>query len=83
MLGSNSTDGELGAVLRWAVNPKRAADAISLSVARPQETNMFPVLLAGYYLGDRITASGVNNPLRLSSRTFDFREKHSRGYERH
>jgi hypothetical protein len=69
-LASNSPSTELSVVFRGGVNPDGASDILNTTIPNPQSRNLVPVTLEQFFIGDRITASGVNHLAALVARVF-------------
>lgn len=65
---TQSPDAPMEIVLMSGRNPNEHADRFGFTVEPPE--NMKPVILNDYYIGDRITVSGLNNPLEIVSRIY-------------
>lgn len=65
---TQSPDAPLDIVLMSGRNPNEHSDRFGFRVEPPE--NMQPVMLQDFYLGDRITVSGINNPVEIASRIY-------------
>lgn len=82
ILSSQSPDATLALALRSAKNPADAVDRLTTNLTAPQTHNLIPVILAGHYLGDRLTVSGVNAACELSSRIYRLVNTNSNSFGR-
>lgn len=72
----------LSITLRAAQNPSMAVDKVSTTITNPLTQNMVTATVMGAYLADRITVSGVNNPVSLVSRIYELVQVMTKGFVR-
>lgn len=82
MLSSDSPSAEVEVALRGGTNPADGADVIKDDIAVPQRHNLVPVTMMDYYLGDRITVTGVNHLVRVVGRVLSVSGIDRTGVER-
>lgn len=68
-LGSQSPGVPIGVALRGGVNAADMEDAIATTIASPRAHNLLPATWQGYFIGDRITVSGVNHFVSVAGRS--------------
>jgi hypothetical protein len=81
-LGSQSPNGQVALALRAGVNPDTVADVLSTVIKSPQTNNLIKATMLGYYIGDRLTVSGVNHVVAVSGRTMQLSGVNSQSYFR-
>ena len=68
MLSSMSPSSPVLIDFRGGANPSEAENVYARTIVSPKNQNLIPLTLLRYFLGDRITVSGMNNPLEISSK---------------
>jgi hypothetical protein len=81
-LSSSSPNTPLQIAIRGAVNPGGDRDVVSTTIPKPKTNNLVKLAVVQFYLGDRITVSGINNPCELSSRLLDIIGVNSQSFGR-
>jgi hypothetical protein len=82
ILDSHNPGAPVSVGFRNGRNAIEEVESLAGTIASPQTKNLLPLLLRDYYLGDRVTLSGVNNPVEITERLFDVNGVNSKNFGR-
>ena len=68
LLGDRSPNTPLTVALRGGRNPAEMADVQTTAIPSPNTRNLKKPTLMRHFLGDRVTASGINNPCEITGK---------------
>ena len=83
ILASKSVGTTIGVTFLTGVNPSEITDEFEAEIDLPLTSNLIPTAIQSNYLGDRITVSGVNNPIEFGSRLLKIEGVASSNFNRH